>query len=251
MGLEPLRAMLAPVASARPPAAAFAGCQYFQADVLLRALKARRSPAGRHPHSPACCRPCGLLGGGTIGPLPHQPRPPSCHYLHHTRPGPPPSLQFLDTMIQRDSMQKAAFLRDLPAMCAQFDGRVLRYKVGGWGVTEVAVAAPPATLVTAACPQAALPAQTPAREGATAPPTSLPYLPCGAPAPPLPAPLPPAFARASHWAPPLRMLFPPKQAAGQGLPRARLRPRRCCRRCCRSCGTCSCSPRCCPSCWAL
>lgn len=45
MGVEqPLRAMLAPVASARPPAAAFAGCQYFQDDVLLRALKASRAP---------------------------------------------------------------------------------------------------------------------------------------------------------------------------------------------------------------
>lgn len=40
MGLEqPLRQMVAPVAGARPPAAAFAGCQYFQGDVLLRALK--------------------------------------------------------------------------------------------------------------------------------------------------------------------------------------------------------------------
>lgn len=37
--------------------------------------------------------------------------------------------QFLDTMIQRELVQKAAFLRDLPAMCAQFDARVLRYKV--------------------------------------------------------------------------------------------------------------------------
>lgn len=36
---QPLRAMLAPVAAARPPAAAFAGGQYFQGDVLLRALK--------------------------------------------------------------------------------------------------------------------------------------------------------------------------------------------------------------------
>jgi hypothetical protein len=43
MGLEqPLRQMVAPVAGARPPAAAFAGCQYFQADVLLRALKVSR-----------------------------------------------------------------------------------------------------------------------------------------------------------------------------------------------------------------
>ena len=40
MGLEqPLRQMVAPVAAARPPAAAFPGCAYFQGDVLLRALK--------------------------------------------------------------------------------------------------------------------------------------------------------------------------------------------------------------------
>lgn len=37
-------------------------------------------------------------------------------------------------MIQREPMQKAAFLRDLPAMCAQFDARVLRYQArSGWG----------------------------------------------------------------------------------------------------------------------
>ena len=40
-----------------------------------------------------------------------------------------PFPQFLDTMIQREPVQKAAFLRDLPAMCAQFDARILRYKV--------------------------------------------------------------------------------------------------------------------------
>jgi hypothetical protein len=67
--------MAAPVAGARPPAAAFAGCQYFQSDVLLRALK------------------------------------------------------FLDTMLQREAAQKAAFLQDLPSLCAQFDSRVLRYLV--------------------------------------------------------------------------------------------------------------------------
>lgn len=40
MGLEqPLRQMVAPVAGARPPAAAFPGCAFFQSDVLLRALK--------------------------------------------------------------------------------------------------------------------------------------------------------------------------------------------------------------------
>eukprot|EP00887_Chlorella_sp_A99_P006890 scaffold2.g6890.t1 len=39
------------------------------------------------------------------------------------------ALRFLDGMLQRDSLQKAAFLKDLPAMCAQFDSRVLRYLV--------------------------------------------------------------------------------------------------------------------------
>ena len=38
--LEPtLRQMLAPAASSRPPAVVFAGCQFFQGDVQLRALK--------------------------------------------------------------------------------------------------------------------------------------------------------------------------------------------------------------------
>lgn len=49
MGLEqPLRQMVAPVAGARPPAAAFPGCAFFQSDVLLRALKVRLA-----------CRSCG------------------------------------------------------------------------------------------------------------------------------------------------------------------------------------------------
>lgn len=40
MGLEqPLRSMVAPVAAARPPAAALSGCAFFQSDVQLRALK--------------------------------------------------------------------------------------------------------------------------------------------------------------------------------------------------------------------
>ena len=41
----------------------------------------------------------------------------------------PVGTQFLDTMIQREPTQKAAFLRDLPTMCQQFDARVLRYLV--------------------------------------------------------------------------------------------------------------------------
>lgn len=40
------------------------------------------------------------------------------------------ALRFLDTMIQRDSLQKAAFLKDLASFFPQFDDRVLRYKVG-------------------------------------------------------------------------------------------------------------------------
>ncbi|GAB4813447.1 hypothetical protein N2152v2_000493 [Parachlorella kessleri] len=38
-------------------------------------------------------------------------------------------LRFLDTMLQRDMLQKAAFLKDLPSLCALFDPRVLRLKV--------------------------------------------------------------------------------------------------------------------------
>lgn len=76
LGLEQvMRQMLAPSPAARPSVAAFAGCQYFQGDTLLRALR------------------------------------------------------FLDTMIQRDPMQKAAFLKDLPGLCTQLDTRVLKLKV--------------------------------------------------------------------------------------------------------------------------
>jgi SCY1-like protein 2 len=39
------------------------------------------------------------------------------------------ALKFLDTLLQRDAVQRAAFLRDLPAMCDQFDSRVLKNKV--------------------------------------------------------------------------------------------------------------------------
>jgi hypothetical protein len=46
-------------------------------------------------------------------------------------------LKFLDTLLQRDALQKAAFLKDLPTLCAQFDNRVLKLKVraaaGGGG----------------------------------------------------------------------------------------------------------------------
>ena len=38
-------------------------------------------------------------------------------------------LKFLDSLLQRDGLQKAAFLRDLPQLCAQFDGRVMKLKV--------------------------------------------------------------------------------------------------------------------------
>ena len=59
--------------------------------------------------------------------LPARPPPPrACPLLH---PLPPPPVQFLDTMVTRDPMQKAAFLRDLPRLCAQFERRILGFKV--------------------------------------------------------------------------------------------------------------------------
>ena len=39
------------------------------------------------------------------------------------------ALRFVDTMIQRDTMQKAAFLNDLTTFWHKFDDRVLRLKV--------------------------------------------------------------------------------------------------------------------------
>ncbi|KAK9813184.1 hypothetical protein WJX72_010231 [[Myrmecia] bisecta] len=73
--LNSLRPMLSPLPATRPPASALAGAQYFQEDLLLRALR------------------------------------------------------FLDTFIQRDNTQKAAFLQDLVGLWERLDARVLRYKV--------------------------------------------------------------------------------------------------------------------------
>ncbi len=39
------------------------------------------------------------------------------------------ALRFMDSMIQRDTMQKAAFLNDLTTFWDRFDDRVLRLKV--------------------------------------------------------------------------------------------------------------------------
>lgn len=39
------------------------------------------------------------------------------------------ALRFMDSMIQRDSMQKAAFLNDLTTFWHKFDDRLLRLKV--------------------------------------------------------------------------------------------------------------------------
>ena len=39
------------------------------------------------------------------------------------------ALRFMDSMIQRDTMQKAAFLTDLATFWDRFDDRVLRLKV--------------------------------------------------------------------------------------------------------------------------
>ncbi|KAL3160085.1 hypothetical protein ABBQ32_010866 [Trebouxia sp. C0010 RCD-2024] len=67
--------MLSVAPSARPSAISITGSQYFQGDVMLRALR------------------------------------------------------FMDSMIQRDTMQKAAFLNDLTTFWHKFDDRVLRLKV--------------------------------------------------------------------------------------------------------------------------
>ncbi len=39
------------------------------------------------------------------------------------------SLRFLDNLLQRDNLQKAAFLKDALKFWPRFDMRVLRYKV--------------------------------------------------------------------------------------------------------------------------
>lgn len=39
------------------------------------------------------------------------------------------ALRFLDTLLQRDSLQKAAFLKDFANFWPRFDARILRYKV--------------------------------------------------------------------------------------------------------------------------
>lgn len=39
------------------------------------------------------------------------------------------ALRFMDNMLQRDAVQKSAFLKDLAGFCTQFDERVLRYQV--------------------------------------------------------------------------------------------------------------------------
>ena len=43
------------------------------------------------------------------------------------------ALRFMDSMIQRDTMQKAAFLNDLSTFWDRFDDRVLRLKVSRGG----------------------------------------------------------------------------------------------------------------------
>ena len=156
MGLEqPLRSMLAPVAEARPPAAALAGCAYFQGDVQLRALKVRCGAGEGRPAETTFASSHKALAFVAkmwrtyalhIRTHPHTApftafSVPASPLHTSTTPPPPPLLQFLDTLIQRDALQKAAFLRDLPALCAQFDSRVLRYKARGcWGRGQGAVA---------------------------------------------------------------------------------------------------------------
>lgn len=39
------------------------------------------------------------------------------------------ALRFLDSLLQRDDLQKVAFLKDLNSFWPRFDARILRYKV--------------------------------------------------------------------------------------------------------------------------
>ncbi len=39
------------------------------------------------------------------------------------------ALRFMDTLLQRDNLQKAAFLKDLTSFWTRFDSRILCYKV--------------------------------------------------------------------------------------------------------------------------
>lgn len=41
------------------------------------------------------------------------------------------ALRFLDNLLQRDNLQKAAFLKDAQKFWPRLDMRVLRYAVGG------------------------------------------------------------------------------------------------------------------------
>ena len=40
------------------------------------------------------------------------------------------ALRFMDTLLQRDNLQKAAFLKDLTSFWPRFDARILCHKVG-------------------------------------------------------------------------------------------------------------------------
>lgn len=118
-----LRQMVAPVAAARLPAAAFATCPWLQGDVQARGYFLGQGGRGTRACGDLCCpTPPTGAARGTAG---------------MAMPAPPPlqlrALRFLDGMLQREPVAKAAFLRDLPALCAQFDARVLRYCVSGGG----------------------------------------------------------------------------------------------------------------------
>ena len=42
------------------------------------------------------------------------------------------ALRFMDTLLQRDNLQKAAFLKDLTSFWTRFDSRILCFKVSTW-----------------------------------------------------------------------------------------------------------------------
>jgi hypothetical protein len=82
--------------------------------LLLRSLQLNRAGLGLFVSTwpgLACC----LFGVSWAG---------GCDVIMSDRPDPvlrPPVCQLLGTLLQREPLQQAAFLRDLPATCAQFD----------------------------------------------------------------------------------------------------------------------------------
>ena len=148
-----LKAMLSRQPSARPNANAFAGAPYFQVTTLAASWHQRGllmhsvDFAEAHLQSPATykvfhrvCAPC--CSGSTPAIRIYDCNPSQrsiflgCHSMRQigvcallqedvvVR-----ALRFLEGFLQRDALQKAAFLKDLEGLWSRCDTRVLRYRV--------------------------------------------------------------------------------------------------------------------------